>query len=846
MTPTRYRQVVELFEAACALAPEARAQLLAERCGGDAGLLRDVEAMLEQDARRSLLRTTGGTPPALLALEALEGKEAPLPERLGAYRILGVLGTGAMGTVYRAEQQQPRREVALKTIHWWLLSPAAIERLRFEAQALAQLQHPGIPQVYEVAEDVDRIAFAMELVDGPPLSAYVTSLDGDVRRVVEVLARIADAVHHAHLRGLVHRDLKPENVRVQADGQPKVLDFGIAQVLDARGVTARAKEISGTLAYMAPEQLTSGERLDIRADVYALGVIAYELLGGQRPFALAGLDLEQARTRVLEAPVRPLWQLRPSLPRDLSAVVARAMARRREERYGSAAELASELRRFLRHQPVRAHPGGGLYRAARFVRRNGLAVALGTSVILALGAGGGVSFHQFRQAEAARMREAELRVQAEAARDSATHEAAKSKATVDFLSQLLLEAAPTRAMGTTVTVREALDKAAQRLEKGSLESQPDVEAQVRLTLAQAYRSLGLEAETHAQVVAAAALAQEGRLQGRHEGAEPLLALADVSSARGEFAVARKAIQQSLEIERAHHRDGPHVDLSRALYIAGQIAMESGALEQARTVFEEALALGRTLAASGAQPEGEIGNTLNQLGQVHAHRGAYAQARTLFDEAMAIDLRLYGAEHPEIATNLHNLAWLALESERAGEAQPHLARALEIRSRVLGPRHPRVALQLALHAAVALSLDEVDEAERLTRESLAILAEAYGPLHPHVIRNRGLEAKVHLRRGRLAEAQDAAEAAHALHRERYGDQQWITADASTLIARILAARGRSDEARTLLEASLPTLRAQVGPEARATREAEALLAELSPATPSRSSSVAGGETGVSAP
>ncbi|MCI0570897.1 MAG: serine/threonine-protein kinase [Myxococcaceae bacterium] len=822
MTPERSRQVVALFEEACALPMEERSAYLGARAGGDVELQRAVEAMLSQDERRSLLRTAEGAGPGLVALDALGPPGAErMPERVGEYRILGVMGAGAMGTVYRAEQSQPRREVALKTIHWWVLSPAAVERFRFEAQALAQLQHPGIPQVYEVVEDVGHISFAMELVEGPSLSEYVAGLRGDVRRVLGLLAQVADAVHHAHLRGLVHRDLKPDNIRVTASGQPKVLDFGISLPLQASGAPTRVGEVSGTLAYMAPEQLWPEGGLDIRADVYALGVIAYELLCGVRPFHLSGLSFEAARAHVRDARVVPLSERDARLAGDVSHLVARAMAKRREERYASAADFAEDVRRFLRHQPVAAHPGGTPYRLGRFVRRNRLAVAAGASIFLALAAGGGTSFALFRRAEAARAAEASQRAEAEAARDSAQREAAKSAATVDFLSQLLLEATPDRALGAQLTVRQALDRSAERLAAGSLAQQPEVEAAVRLTLGRAYSALGLEDLAGEQVLTAARMHAEGRLPGSEEAASVLRALASLKESRGEFPEARAATERCLALERALHR-GAHRDVARALLIAGKIARESGDFRAGEAHFREALDMARALATSGGYSRDELGDVLNQLGILLVNVGSYREAEALFRESLALSTAEHGAEHPEVASVLHNLAWMLKEEERGAEARPLLARALAIRQRVLEPRHPRVAIQLTLHWAIAMDLGELDEAERLMNESLGILIEVYGAEHPQVTLNRNGEARLRLLQGRYAEARAIAQATVDLHRKRYGDSHWVTAGATSLMAQAMLGLGEHVAARDLLRKVVAIQEAQLGPRARGTRRARVAL------------------------
>jgi tetratricopeptide (TPR) repeat protein len=830
VTPERYRRVVALFEEAAPLAPAGRAALLAQACGEDAELRRAVEAMLEQDARRSLLHTGAGAAPARLAARLLEESAAPgagaapVPERIGPYRILGVLGAGAMGTVYRAEQQSPRREVALKTIHWWVLSPQAVERFRFEAQALAQLQHPGIPQVYAVSEDAEGVCFAMELVEGVPLREHASRLAGDVRGTLALLAEVADAVHHAHLRGLVHRDLKPDNLRVTPSGQPKVLDFGISLPVDVTGAAAAGvREVSGTLAYMSPEQLSPEGGIDIRADVYALGVIAYELLAGERPLRLEGLTLAEARERVRQGGVVPLGRRRAALRGDVEHIVARAMAPAREGRYGSAAELAEDLRRALRHEPVRAHPGGAGYRLGRLLRRHRLAAAAALALFLALSGGGATSFVLYRRAEAARAAEAQLREVAQGETERARREADKSAATVGFLEELLLQADPNRSLGKELSVREALDRAAERLAKGSLASQPEVEAAVRLTLGRAYQGLGAEEAAASQVLAAARLEEGGLLPQSEEASRALLALASLHERRGDFPEAREALSRLLARERALHPAGPHAHVVSALSVAGKVARESGDFPAGEAHFRAALADARALSAAGALPSEGLGEALRQLAVLLMQVGRYREAEGLLREGLALAEGCDGLEHPSVAAALHDLAYLYKEEERGAEARPLLARALAIRQRVFGPRHPQVAAVMTLQWAVAMDLGELGEAERLMEASMGILTGVYGPDAPQVTRENNGVARLRLLQGRYAEARDLAAATVVQHRKRYGDFHWVAGGATSLMAQALTGLGEHETAITLLRQVVATQQSQLGPHARGTRRALAALA-----------------------
>jgi WD40 repeat protein len=385
-----------LFHQAADLSPDEQQALLDAACQGDPGLRAAVEQLLANDARLGadtdvtfldspLVRPSPPTAvsPALTAGPAL-------PPQVGRYRILRLLGQGGMGTVYEAEQDNPRRPVALKVIRAGLVLPAVLKRFAHEAQFLGRLRHPGIAQIYEagVAEDGQPF-FALELIRGVALDEYARCHGFDAADRLDLLARVCDAVQHAHEHGVIHRDLKPANILVDETGQPKVLDFGVARVTDAdlRKSTdlTRTGQLVGTLSYMSPEQVAADRAaLDNRSDVYTLGVILFELLAGRLPYPLEHLPpLEAARVIREQEPSR-LGALDARLRGDVETIVAKALEKNRAHRYPSAAELAADIRRHLRNEPIRARPPSALYQLRKFARRHKALVGGVAGVIAAL------------------------------------------------------------------------------------------------------------------------------------------------------------------------------------------------------------------------------------------------------------------------------------------------------------------------------------------------------------------------------------------------------------------------------------------------------------------------------
>ncbi|MEM7205406.1 MAG: serine/threonine-protein kinase, partial [Planctomycetota bacterium] len=393
--PDRYDRLAAAFEACRRLAGDARQRMLAEVCAGDDSLRSEVLDLLRMQARTDAFSDRAVREGAGLRsfLSAAGGTEAP--QEIGPYRILRLLGEGGMGVVYEAERSFPRRRVALKLIRPTMRSAAAVRRFEREAAVLARLQHPGIAQLYDFGTFSSppgaRPYFALELVEGEDLRSYAGRGSPTLTSLLQVIARVCDAVQHAHDRGIIHRDLKPDNILVDAEGQPKVLDFGVAHVLDpsesfAANLTATG-QVVGTLAYLAPEQLDyDRDRATPLTDVYALGAISFELLAGQPPHTLAGLTPAQGLRLVLEKPATSL-DAAVRVPIDVATIIGKAIEREPERRYVSAAAVAADLRRFLAHEPIVARPPSRTYRMSRFVRRHRALTASVFGVIAALSVG---------------------------------------------------------------------------------------------------------------------------------------------------------------------------------------------------------------------------------------------------------------------------------------------------------------------------------------------------------------------------------------------------------------------------------------------------------------------------
>lgn len=806
-SPTRHARLMELFDEACELPrPDAQAWL-ANLTGFDAELRGELAAMLEVDAKSEVFHTRGAA--SLLARDLVDtalsrqprlpDADAPAPAQLGEYDVLERLGAGGMGSVYRARQKTPERVVALKTLHPWLVSPAALERFRFEAQALASLTHPGIPPVYAVGQHEGLVYFAMELVEGPSLTAYAKDEALGVAARVTLLQQVAEAVHHAHLRGFVHRDLKPDNVRVTADGQPKVLDFGIAA-----GLGSHRAEVAGTPAYMSPEQFDPAAAVDVRTDVYALGVMLFELLTGKRPVEPKGQALATLRAAKQE-PAPRLASVTAGVGRELDAIVAKALEVRPERRYGSAAELADELSRWRKHEPVLAVNGGRVYRAGRFVRRHRALVASVSLLAVALLAGTGVSWAFYADAD----RSAK----------EATLEASRAKSSLEFLSAVLNEADSDNAGGRGATIGQALDHAVEKLEKEPLD--PHVEAYLRASLTNTYVGLGEWQHAKAQALAAQAFYDKGLLPEDEQLSEVLRVVSEVYVETGEMKPGMDAADRSLALEERFHGSGTHVDTAYSLHVAGIAHRYMNDFEAAVAFHRRAIAMEREIQAKTGSSY--LADALDQLCLTLVTWGRYDEARVPVTEAIALNTKRFGRDHQVTAISLAHLAYLELNAGNLDAARALLVEVKESRRKTLGPQHMRYAQGVYHLALVELFAGHWDAAEAALDEMLPVAKTAFGEDSGRYAWFDLSRADLLIARGRADEALEVATKDLARLEAMFGPERDATLQGLVTLAQAQRAAGHEADAKATAERAVAMAAKMYGAERPLwRREAEALL------------------------
>lgn len=427
-----------------------------------------------------------------------DGRGGQAWPRIPGYNIRREIATGGMGTVYEAEQYSPRRSVALKVVRAGVTTPDLLRRFEFEAHVLGLLRHPGIAQIYEAGTfDVGhgpQPFFAMEFVDGRPLNEYVRATQPPLRDRVILLIRICDAVQHAHQKGIIHRDLKPQNILVDSEGQPKILDFGLARATDAdlRSSSYRTEvgRLIGTVVYMSPEQAHGRhEEMDTRSDVYTLGVIAFEVLAGRLPYNVDTKQTLDILRAIREDEPSRLSSTNKAYRGDLETIIGKALEKEMERRYASASSLASDFRRWLDGEPIAARPPGHAYLVRKFVSRNKSLVATAAGFILMLHIGLAATTWQARQAEIARAEAEELRRLASIQAERAEADAMAAQVVAEFLVGAFENLDPRAMAAALPALFQVLNEAAGKVE-ADLAGQPTAQAFVLHTLGNIYGNMG--------------------------------------------------------------------------------------------------------------------------------------------------------------------------------------------------------------------------------------------------------------------------------------------------------------------------------------------------------------------
>jgi serine/threonine protein kinase/Tfp pilus assembly protein PilF len=767
----------------------------------------------------------------------------PPGSRLGSYAVVKEIGRGGMGAVYLAERAdgQFQQTVALKVLKPGMETEEVLRRFAQERQILASLQHASIARLYDggVTDD-GRPYLVMEHVLGLPIDAFCDQRQLPVEERLELFVKVGEAVQQAHRGLVVHRDLKPTNILVTASSEVKLLDFGIAKLIDpgagletvsATRTTARVM----TPEYASPEQVR-GEAVTTASDIYQLGLLLYELLTGLRARRLRDrslAELERAVSNTL--PTSPsaalragvavddagngAWspvtagrlrrtspeRLRKRLRGDLDMIVLKALRQEPERRYATVERMVEDVRRHLAGLPIRARPDTLAYRTGKFVRRHGRGVAaagVAALVIVAL-----VSFYTFRLA---------------AERDRARREADKAARVSELLTSLFTGADPygDREKGEP-TLRGLLDAGVERTRQ-ELAGQPETQAELFTVLGRVYERLGLHDKARPLLEDALAIGRRSAGAGRL--AQSLNDLGVLRRNQGDWRGAAALLDEALAMRRRLFGN-EHQDVAVTLVELARVYDDQGSSERAETLHREALAIRRKVLGGEHR---ETATSLNDLGVLLWERGDLEGAEPLLRQSHAINKKALGPEHANVASNLGNLALLLEDKGEHAAAEALFREALALDRRTLGEKHPSTVIVLNNLAHPLREQGKYAEATASLEEALRITRSTLGHEHPRVATFLANLARVHLARRRPSAAEPLLRQALRMRRRGLPESDWRVGVTKSLLGAALTGLSRYPEAERLLieaHATLAPLEGAGGHKGREARAAAVHLAAL---------------------
>ncbi len=817
--------VVAIVDEARKLPIDAQLGYLQQACATDQGLYESAVAQLRSwpDSRQEWLDEADP--------EALQESYFTLRagDRIGAYLIVRSLGEGGMGEVFLAERAdaQFHQQVAIKLVRRGLLSRHAQGRLRLERQILAALDHPNIAHLLDGGTTTEGTPYiVMEYIDGEPIDTYCDNRGLTIEARLKLFQTVCSAVHRAHQNLIVHRDLKPSNILVTAAGTPKLLDFGIAKLLDDRqmmhtmAVTLADVRVM-TPGHASPEQIR-GDAITTASDIYVLGVLLHELLCGFKPFPIRGHHIGELERAICEdkAPtpsatiaaartsrhhaIEQLAEQRGTTPArlqrqlsgDLDNIVAMAMRKEPERRYSSVEQFATDVDRHLRGLPVLARADSWSYRAGKFARRNGAAIGLALAFLAVL-----IGFSISTLVQSKRVsRERDV---AELERATAEAERARAEAVSEFLIDSFRLANPSRARGNSITAKEILDAGARRI-SSELRSQPALQATLMDTIGNVYLGLGEFDRAQPLIEQGLSIRRAARGSGSLDVARSLLSLNRVYGERGELQQAERLARESLELMRKH-TGTDSLETASTLCQLGVIEQRGGKLAAAEQRFQECLDI--RVARLGRNHE-LVTDPLDNLALIAQDRQDFATAERLAREALAIDRQVRDENHPLYARHLHNLASVLQGKGDLSTAGSLYREAIALYQRVLGTAHPETIDAMNNLGRLLMNQGQLDQAQALFETVLAS-DRKLRPHHSYVGHDLDSLGRLSLRKKDYATAELRFREALAIYDKTLPAGHGYTASTLTRLGRALVELKRPHEAEAALGNAIETWAKEYG-------------------------------------
>lgn len=739
-------------------------------------------------------------------------------EIIGSYRLVRRLGEGGMGVVFLAERvdDQFRQHVAIKLVRRNLVSRHVEGRLRLERQILATLDHPNIARLFDGGTTTDGTPYiVMEYIDGEPIDTYCDKRRLPIEGRLRLFRTVCSAVHRAHQNLIVHRDLKPSNILVTADGIPKLLDFGIAKLLDDQPMmhtmaVTQADYRVMTPDHASPEQIR-GEPVTTASDIYVLGVLLYELLCGYRPFSIKARRLAELERAICEdTPTSPseaiasratgvdevaadrgvsAAKLRRQLSGDLDNIIAMAMRKEPQRRYSSAEQLSADIAFYLEGKPVLARADTWAYRASKFVQRHAVVVGLSAAFLSLLMGFSVTTYTQSQRLARERDLVAQQRTRAETERGRAEEVSL-------FLRDLFKLSDPSEARGNDVKAREILDRGALRVTT-ELRRQPELQATLLDTIGQVYLNLGLV--TDAQPLVEQAFSIRRALFGPDNlvVATSLSSLADIALQKGELEKAETYVREGLAINSKLTRADSLETAGSRCYL-GVIHQRKSELAEAERYLRECL---KTYETQLGDTDQRITIPLDNLARVLSIQGDYTNAEQLYRKALTIDRATVGQDHPGYIQHLHNLATVLQGKGEIGPAEELYEEAIAAYRRVLGAEHPETIDALSNYGLLKLASGELDEAARIFANVVALNRKARGDRHVFVGQDIARLAEVLAAKGQLRQAEQLFQEALTIYQETWQADNGYIATALMKLGRTFILDGQAGKAEPFLRRAL---------------------------------------------
>jgi eukaryotic-like serine/threonine-protein kinase len=800
MNNDRWTRIKQIFLDVCEQPPDKRGAFLNDACGDDEQIRREVDELLRADAQDITL--LDANPETVYSFLSNELSQPSVPDQIGPYKVLEELGRGGMGIVYLVERadRQYKKRMALKLVKHGMDTEEVLHRFRYERQILASLEHPNIARLYDGGATGDgRPYLVMEYVEGEPITAFCDSRRLSVDDRLRLFSSVCRTVQFAHQNLIVHRDLKPSNVLVTSTGEVRLLDFGIAKLLetepDAELPQTRPFMRFITPEYASPEQ-RSGDTVTTASDVYSLGIILYELLTGSHPwkknngkrttelpdpFAVS----ESPSARILRSDSEEIFIVRQTtkkalsrlLKNDLTNIITTALQPEVSHRYQSAEQLLRDIERYLGGHPVAARPPTAVYRLRKFVGRN-KTIVLSACIVLLM-ALLFVVFSRIQYTQTVRER------------DIATLERDKAREVAAFLENIFSVADPTfgTARADTMRVKDFVTGSVQRV-RHELADQPILRAHLLNILGNVHQQFGMHTEARSLLEEALSLRRALFGEQHADVTASKNDLGVVLGKTGEHTAAEEYIREALDF-RVKHLEPYHEDLAKSYTSLANLLHTKGEYDEAEAMYREALSihealysemhqktavslsnLATILQRKGALPEAEqlyrrafsvyenilgdehphVATAANNLGLLLTDQGKFEDAEILLRRALAMRQRMYGSQHPEVLTSTNNLATLLADMGNYREAEEYHRTSIMLRKQVHGERSIEVAIALNNFASVLEKTGRHSEAIDLNRDALSVAREAVGTAHPLVGILQGNLAHKLLKQGSLRDAE----------------------------------------------------------------------------------------------